>query len=133
MTDATVPEARSDATLRKFALRRLRLPVGAGVLSLVVPDAGDWIRRGTWTAGRLRGGEPPYWVQIWPASLRLAQLVARRRGLGGVSVLDLGCGLGLPGIASARCGASVTFVDREADALAFAVWNALLVLPVVPP
>ena len=39
-------------------------------------------------------------------------------------MLDLGCGLGVPGIAAARCGAEVTFADRQPDALAFAEWNA---------
>jgi predicted nicotinamide N-methyase len=40
-------------------------------------------------------------------------------------VLDLGCGVGVPGAAAARMGAVVTFADREADALHFAQFNAL--------
>src|SRR2546430_3944963 len=34
-------------------------------------------------------------------------------------LLELGCGLGLPGLTAARRGARVTFVDRVAAALAF--------------
>ena len=32
-----VPEARQDPRLRRFPLRRLRVPIGAGQTSLVVP------------------------------------------------------------------------------------------------
>ncbi len=120
----TVPEARQDAVLKRYPLRRLRIPLGTGSLSLVTPDAGAWVRQGTWTSATLRGAEPPYWVQIWPASVAVAQLLWRCGSLAGIRALDLGCGLGVPGIAAASLGADVTFADRERDALAFAEWNA---------
>jgi predicted nicotinamide N-methyase len=120
----TVPEAHNDPALRRYALRRLRLPIGASPLSVVIPDASAWIRRGTWAEATMRGSEPPYWVQVWPASVAIARWLWRRKDLAGLKVLDLGCGLGIPGIAAAALGADVTFADREADALAFATWNA---------
>ena len=119
-----VPEAREDAALRRYPLRRLRLPVGAGQLSLVVPDERDWMREGTWAPAVVRGKEPPYWVRIWPAALAAARAVARLGDLSGARVLDLGCGLGVPGVQAAAAGAVVTFADLEPDALAFAAWNA---------
>lgn len=119
----TVTEAKSDPVLRRYSLRRLRLPIGGGTLSLVIPDAGSWIRQGAWVAATERGAEPPYWVQVWPASVCVARLLARVGSLRGKRVLDLGCGLGVPGTAAASAGAAVTFADREADALAFAFWN----------
>ena len=119
-----VPEAREDAELRRYPLRRLRLPVGAGQLSLVVPDERDWMREGAWAPAVVRGKEPPYWVRIWPAALAAARAVARLGDLGGARVLDLGCGLGVPGVQAAAAGAAVTFADLEPDALAFAAWNA---------
>lgn len=120
----TVPEARANPCLRRYELRTLRVPLGAEMLELAVPAARRWLREGAWVPSAERGGEPPYWVEVWPASLAAAQLLARRGSLQGVRVLDLGCGLGVPGIAAARLGAEVTFVDREPDALAFAAWNA---------
>lgn len=121
---AGVPEARREPALRRYPLRRLRLPVGAGQLSLVIPDEAAWVREGTWAPGVVRGKEPPYWLRIWPAALATARAVARATSLQGCRVLDLGCGLGVPGITAVQRGAAVTFADVEADALAFAGWNA---------
>jgi len=120
----TVPAARTDPRLRRYPLRRLRLPVAGGTLSVVAPDAGAWLHTGGWSARAAVGDEPPYWADVWPAAIALARWLCRRRDLAGRSVLDLGCGIGLPGIAAARQGAEVTFADLHADALAFAVWNA---------
>lgn len=119
-----VPEARTDPVLRRYPLRRLRLPVGQGQLSLVVPDERDWMREGTWAPAVVRGKEPPYWIRIWPAALAAARAVQRVQGLDGLRALDLGCGLGVPGVQAAAGGAVVTFADLEPDALAFARWNA---------
>lgn len=59
--------------------------------------------------------EPPYWAHLWSGALLLASIVPR----GGGRVLELGCGLGLPGLVAARRGARVTFLDRVPPALAF--------------
>jgi SAM-dependent methyltransferase len=119
----TVPEAKNDPVLRRFPLRRLRMPLGSGSMDLVVPDAAAWLRQGDWTGPTLRGAEPPYWVQIWPAAVAMARLLARVGTLAGLRALDLGCGVGVPGIAAGRMGASITFADRQVEALAFAGWN----------
>ena len=59
--------------------------------------------------------EPPYWAHLWRGALVLAAAIPEGAG----SVVELGCGLGLPGLVAARRGATVTFLDREAAALAF--------------
>src|SRR5213593_2401125 len=59
--------------------------------------------------------EPPYWAHRWTGAAVLAEAVPR----GARSAVELGCGLGLPGLAAARRGAHVTFVDRVAAPLAF--------------
>ena len=119
-----VPDARRDAVLRRYPLRRLRLPLGSGQLSLVVPDDRAWLREGSWAPAVARGKEPPYWIRIWPAAVAIARLLERSPEVRDVRVLDLGCGIGVPGVVAARRGARVQFADREPDALRFATWNA---------
>jgi len=70
--------------------------------------------------------EPPYWAHLWVGALALARFVAESGDLGGVRVLDLGCGLGLPGLVAAARGAEVCFADREAAALDFVRSSAKL-------
>ena len=59
--------------------------------------------------------EPPYWAHCWSGARLLAAAIPPHAG----RVLELGCGLGLPGIVAARGGATVLFVDREAAPLSF--------------
>jgi predicted nicotinamide N-methyase len=66
----------------------------------------------------------PYWADLWVSSVALA---GHLTGLtAGTRVLELGCGLGLAGIAAARAGATVTLTDIDPDALLFAAENAAL-------
>lgn len=119
-----VPEARTNELLRRYPLRRRRVPIAGRSISLVVPDEQAHRRKGEWVSGLSRGGEPPYWARIWPAAVAIARELLRGQALDGCSVLDVGCGLGLPGVAAAIRGGRVHFVDREPAALAFAQWNA---------
>jgi predicted nicotinamide N-methyase len=66
----------------------------------------------------------PYWAELWTSALVLAERCVMSTALAGKRVLDLGCGLGLTGVAAAAAGAHVLFSDYEDDALAFAFWNA---------
>jgi predicted nicotinamide N-methyase len=65
----------------------------------------------------------PYWAELWPSAVALTQVVARRH-LHGRRVLELGCGIGLPGIAAAMGGARVTLADWAPEAIAVARANA---------
>ncbi len=65
----------------------------------------------------------PFWAELWPSSIALARMCLQELPLHGRRVLELGCGLGLAGIAAASAGASVTMTDYEEDALTFARWN----------
>ncbi len=71
----------------------------------------------------------PYWADIWTSAIELARFCLTDADLHGKRVLELGCGLGLAGIAAAKAGAHVMFSDYEEDALDFARCNANRNLP----
>jgi predicted nicotinamide N-methyase len=68
----------------------------------------------------------PYWADLWPASRMLAKAILREPWTPGTEVLEVGCGLGLPGIVGLLMGLKVTFSDYDACALRFAAENARL-------
>lgn len=71
----------------------------------------------------------PYWPQLWPAARMLAKVVVREKWEAypqPVRVLEVGCGLGLAGVAALARGLDVTFSDVDETALAFAAANARL-------
>jgi predicted nicotinamide N-methyase len=66
----------------------------------------------------------PYWTDLWPAARMLAKALMRERWTPGLEALEIGCGLGLPGIVALAQGMQVTFSDYDATALKFAADNA---------
>lgn len=64
----------------------------------------------------------PYWADVWPSSQVLADRLATERA-DGRTLLELGCGLGVVGLAAARAGFVVTLTDYYQDALDFARVN----------
>jgi predicted nicotinamide N-methyase len=65
----------------------------------------------------------PYWAELWPSALDLANVVAQRE-LAGSRVLELGCGLAVPSLVAARASARVLATDWAEDAIALAHENA---------
>ena len=59
----------------------------------------------------------PYWAELWPSGVALAEHVGER-DLAGRRVLELGAGLGLPSLAAALRGADVLATDWADDAVA---------------
>jgi predicted nicotinamide N-methyase len=67
----------------------------------------------------------PYYAVLWDSAKALASHLAARHGtLAGRSVVELGCGLGLPSIVAAMRGARVTATDFHPDCEAFLRRNA---------
>jgi predicted nicotinamide N-methyase len=66
----------------------------------------------------------PYWADLWPSAHVLAGELAGG-DLGGVRVLELGCGVGLPSIVAALGGARVLATDWYEEALDITGANAI--------
>jgi len=72
----------------------------------------------------------PYWADLWPAARMLAKAILREpwtdhaARFDALTALEIGCGLGLPGIAAMAAGLRVTFSDYDATALKYAADNA---------
>lgn len=70
--------------------------------------------------------EPPYWMHLWPGAMAAARLVGGGEVVAGTSVLEIGCGLGLPALAAARRGAAVLATDWQDEPLRFVRRSAAL-------
>ncbi|MFU8779736.1 MAG: class I SAM-dependent methyltransferase, partial [Kiritimatiellia bacterium] len=69
----------------------------------------------------------PYFADIWPSAIALANYLATHRHiLADRNVIELGCGLGLPAIVAAKCGAAlVTATDFHPACIAYCNANAI--------
>lgn len=66
----------------------------------------------------------PYWADLWPSAIALSRFMVEHKAVSGKNkVLEIGCGLGLPGIVAGRLGADVTFTDYISEPLEFARKN----------
>lgn len=61
----------------------------------------------------------PFWVKLWEAAMVLADLLLAAPPAGGRKLLELGAGLGAPGLAAALNGYQVTLSDYEPHILEF--------------
>ena len=68
----------------------------------------------------------PYWSEIWPSGIALADAIARRpSALRGKRVLEIGSGLGVTAIAALEAGAELTVADYSPESLLLCRHNAL--------
>jgi len=63
----------------------------------------------------------PYWAELWPAALALAETLP---DVAGLRVVELGCGLGVTSLVAAARGADVTASDWSAEAIELLRRNA---------
>ena len=73
----------------------------------------------------------PYWADLWPSAIGLSEYIDSHSAVvKNKDVLEIGCGLGLPGIVAALCGGKVTMTDYLQEALDFAEnnWNKNLTI-----
>jgi predicted nicotinamide N-methyase len=69
-------------------------------------------------------GYMPYWAFLWPASLPMAELVARHAWPAEAMALEIGCGTGLVGLVAGDHGLRVVLSDYQPDAVDAALFNA---------
>ena len=97
------------------------VPCRVGGVELVIPQPRDPVAyiQARLERGEVQGDRLPYWTKLWPAALVLAQSVAEMK-LPRAPVLELGAGLGVPGLVAAARGRPVVLSDLDPEALEFA-------------
>ena len=99
------------------------LRLGGHTVRLLRPRSGDALLDEVLAEDDPADDRLPFWAELWPSGSALAAAVAAL-DLTGRRVLELGCGLGLVGVAAAMAGADVLAADQSAEAIAFTTVNA---------
>ena len=66
----------------------------------------------------------PYWGSLWETSPKMAAMILQHQWPRRLKMLELGCGIGVTGIAALFAGHEVTFSDHATAAVRLAVYNA---------
>jgi predicted nicotinamide N-methyase len=114
MDITTLPEQERQIYNRikkKYSLTFDRLKVGEKQIRLLkIADLEEF----------LEGKDPfsdvsafPFWIRLWDAAIILAYVLGSQPDPGGRRLLELGAGLGAPGLAAAGAGFEVTLSDYE--------------------
>jgi predicted nicotinamide N-methyase len=117
--DAAVVDALRASLERRFRTAVTTVKVLGEELSLRHPANADELIS---EEDYVRDERLPYWADVWPSSIVLAEHVRRAEGAGR-RFLELGCGIGLVAASAARAGFDVTASDYYEDALEFARLN----------
>ncbi len=106
-------EALDEALARRFLLADETVVIGASSFLLRKPANADHLIS---EADYVMDERLPYWADLWPSSRKLAETLLVEHG-DGRTLLELGCGLGLPTVAAMHAGFRVTATDYYSDAL----------------
>ncbi|MCC6445738.1 MAG: 50S ribosomal protein L11 methyltransferase [Armatimonadetes bacterium] len=108
----------------RYRLAETCIPFGCGCLAILSTASMDELLDKATGADEI-----PFWAEVWASSKGLAAYLYDRGSLEGKTVLDLGAGVGVGGIAASLLGGRVVQIDYIEDALRFAALNALRNLP----
>jgi predicted nicotinamide N-methyase len=107
-------------------LKRIRKKYKVGFEPLRLRDVELQLLQVTDLEHLLAGKDPfadvsnfPFWVKLWESSMILADIIASTPVEPGQSLLELGAGLGAPGLVAAAKGYRVTLSDYEPHILDF--------------
>jgi len=117
----------STESLFGYPIRRWPIAVAGRALEIVGPANQDELLETPEVQARFDEDEYlPYWGQLWPAAVMLAEAILADETGRGRRALEVGCGLGLPAVAAWLAGWEVLATDYDEDALQFACENARL-------
>lgn len=114
--------------MSKIETRRVNLDVGGLTFSLDLVQNSEQLMDALLEKGLehpdVVDERIPYWADLWHSALALATFLTRWPSLlRGKTVLELGCGLGLPGIVAGNWVPTVILTDYDPTALDFAARN----------
>ena len=109
-----------DDSLSAFDPIRDDVEVGPVVLTILRPRSAEELID---EEDYARDERLPYWADLWPSGIVLAERLSARP-LAGTRAVELGCGVGVPAIVAALGGADVLATDWYPEALAFTRANA---------
>jgi predicted nicotinamide N-methyase len=122
--DPVLPETPADAVAQ---LQRERIVIEGREFLIDRPaDSDRLLDHPALAEAMARDDNMPYWADLWPAARMLAKWIVKQRWPAGLHALEVGCGLGLVGVAALSVGVRVTFSDYDATAVRFAAANARL-------
>ncbi|MGE0755954.1 MAG: methyltransferase [Pirellulaceae bacterium] len=98
--------------------------VGEFRFELILPADPDEFVYAAESSDNAEAGEDIYWAQLWPAARIMARHVVRQDWPPAFRAVELGCGIGLVGLAAAARGLHVTFTDYVDAAVELATENA---------
>ena len=103
------------------------IAIGTEHFKLALPAAPDALLEQTSVHAAYEQDEyMPYWASLWPVAVFLAEEISARTWKQNLSAIEIGCGLGLAGIAAAKKNLNVLFTDYDANAIKFAKKNCAL-------
>lgn len=98
---------------RRFRTSVEDATIGGRTFSILKPaNSDDLIREEDF----VKDERLPYWADVWPSSIVLAEKLLELRG-NGKTALELGCGVGLSTLAATAAGFDVLSTDYYEDAL----------------
>jgi Predicted methyltransferase len=104
-----------------YRLKPVEIMIGGTQINLIkVSNIDDLLERAN------DPDEIPFWAELWPSSIGLAQHISENRTrFGGKSILELGSGVGLSGISAKLAGGEVIQSDFSSEALRFTQVNCI--------
>ncbi len=103
-----------------------RVPVAGREIRVVRPGDPDRLLNDPDVLDKNRQDDyMPYWAYLWPGAYLLAEAVSRELWPPSTEALEIGCGLGLAGLAGLAVGLKVRFTDYDEAPLRFVERSAL--------